>query len=154
MREGRRAKYARRQRMIELGLDRTRRGGDSIERYTGLDAESVQHEQQVFGGEIARGARRERAAAESARRAVERRDAVVESRKHICESGAARVVEVQRDLREWHERDRTIEHRPHLSRMRGANRVADRNLVNTDVELAPGNVGDLGGLDWSFERTD
>ena len=67
-------------------------------RHAGLDAEAVQHEQQIFGGKVARGAGREGAAAQAAGGAVERRHAVIEAGEHVGEGGAARVVEVQGDL--------------------------------------------------------
>ena len=68
---------------------------DAVDRDAGLDAEAVQHEQQIFGREIARGARREGAAAEAAGGTVERRHAVIESGEHVGERGAAGVVKMQ-----------------------------------------------------------
>ncbi len=75
-----------------------RRGRDAVDRDARFDAETVQHEQQILGGEVAGRAGREGAAAKPAGGTVERRHAVIEAGEHVGEGGAARVVEVQRDL--------------------------------------------------------
>ncbi len=59
-------------------------------------AHAVKHEHEVFGVDVARRARRMRAAAKSGERRVEFADAVLQRDQRIREAEAARVVEMQR----------------------------------------------------------
>ena len=56
-----------------------------------------QHVEQILGRKVPGRAGRVRAAAQSARGRVERRDAEIECGQHVGQRGAARVVKVQRE---------------------------------------------------------
>src|SRR6476661_9255450 len=63
-----------------------------VDVYAALDAQTVQHVQHVFGRDVARGAFRVRASAESCNRAVERRDTALERRVDVRYGLPVRVV--------------------------------------------------------------
>src|SRR5215471_13800097 len=69
-----------------------------------LDAETLQHVEEVLRREVAGRARGVRAAAEAPGGGVERRDAALEPRVDVGEPGPARVVEVQGEDRARHAR--------------------------------------------------
>ena len=63
------------------------------------DAETVEQVDEIFGGEVAGGARRVRTSAQAAGRRIEDRNACLEAGIDIDERRAARVVKVQGQLR-------------------------------------------------------
>ena len=106
-------------------------------------AHAVEHEEQVLGRDVARRARRVRAAAEAARRRVEDPHALAQALDDVRERGPARVVEVQREPLDRDARlDRPPDDVRHLRRNADADRVADRHLVAADREEPRGNARD------------
>src|SRR5262245_18702260 len=79
----------------EMFREKSRRFDDFRECDAGRNSETFEEVEQVLGGEIARGARGVRAAAEAAGGRVVSRDAALDSGIHVRERRAARVVEVQ-----------------------------------------------------------
>jgi len=64
----------------------------------GLDAQAVQHVDEILGREVARGTRRVRAAAEASDGGVEVADPLVQADERVGEGRAPRVVQVQGEL--------------------------------------------------------
>src|SRR5690606_13492227 len=64
----------------------------------GGDAHAVQHVHQIFGGQVAGGARGVGAATEAGDRRVERVDAAFQPDQRVGQGRAARVVQVQGEL--------------------------------------------------------
>ena len=91
----------RRQRPADRLRDEPRGRQDAVERDAVLPARRVEEVHEVLRGEVARRARRVRAAAGPAGRRVEAADAGVEAGRDVGEGRAARVVEVEGDPLEW-----------------------------------------------------
>ena len=113
---------------------RARRLGELVEIDAGLDAHRVQHRDDILGREVARRARRVRTAAEPARRRVDRRDAHLQRDEAVRERGALRVVEVHRDrVGADASRARAPSTSSTCARVRDADRVAERDLIDAEV---------------------
>ena len=83
--------------MPDVWLNRERGVGDRVQARVGGHPQAVEQVQEVFSGQVTRGARREGTSAQSACRGVEPRHTCLEAGVHVDERGAACVVEVQGD---------------------------------------------------------
>jgi len=138
--------------VTQLRFDTARRGQHPVEADTGLDAEAVQHIEQILGRQVPGGARSVRAAAEAAGGGIERGDAEIQRGEHVRQGSAARVVEVEREAIERDARGDGVDDEGNLARVGDADGVAHRDLVCAHVEQRGGYVGHRGGGDGSFER--
>src|SRR5262245_58287227 len=138
--------------MAEDGLERRRCREHGVEIDAGRDAQPVEEIEQILGREIAQGAWRVRTSAESARGGIERRDSEVERREDVRQCGASRVMKMERDSIA---RDRACERGEHaadLSRMRDADRVADRYFEDAEVQEARREIDHTRERHGAFER--
>ena len=128
--------------MSDLGLDEGRSLNECVEIDTGLDAEPVQHVNQILGRKVARCARCIWATAESTGRCIERRNAELERGQHIGQCGPARVVKVQRDCVKRNPVGDDGYHAANPARMGDADRVADRHFERAHVHQRFGDGSD------------
>src|SRR6185436_4248727 len=112
----------------------------------GLDPEALEEPREVLGRDVPRRAGRERASAEAAGRAVERRDAGLVGRERVGRAHAVRVVEVPRAALEDPGSPEGRRDPAHLLRGRLPDRVADRDLEAPEIEELPGDRDGGGGL--------
>ena len=118
----------------------------------GLDAEAVQHVDDVFGRDIAGRAFRVRTTTKPRDRAVEDRQAAFERGVDVSERLSVRVVVVRRERRQRNAPRGGFDHRSRLPRRAGADRVAERDLVAAHVPQTFGHVGNRLGADFAFVR--
>ena len=105
--------------------------------HTGLDTESVEQIDDVFGRDIAGGTLRIRAAAESGHRAVERRHAEFERRVDVRERLSVRVVEMTGKCGDRHLLRYASQQHLCLAGSAGADRVAEgADLVDVEDPAA------------------
>jgi hypothetical protein len=132
----------------ERAGDETARHEDLREIDAMLVAGGIEQVHQILGSEVAGRARRVRTAACPARRCVERSDPGVEPRGDVCERGAAGVVEVvslpiEGDAVVLGELDQLA----HLVRDADADRVAEADLVDPELQEVAGDLDDARRVD-------
>ncbi len=126
---------------------------EGVEVDTGRDAETVQLPEQVLGREVAGGALGVRAAAQPAGAGVDGGDTVLQGDESVGEGLAVGVVEVHRQQPHIDVlRGQGVEQGEDLAGRADADRVAERQLVDAQVEQRAGVAGDDGRLDGALPR--
>src|SRR5438477_7820570 len=140
------------QRAADDFLDALGHGHELVEVDPGGDAHRVEAVDQVLAADVAGGARRERAAAETADRAVEVRDAALERGQDVRDRQRARVVGVQGPFDTRKPRQQVLEHAADLPRVGHAGRVGEADRARADVHEPADDALELTERHLAFER--
>src|SRR3954464_6429780 len=141
--DGARHDRVRAQRAAQDALGLARRADEGIEVDPGVHVHLVQHRDEVLGGDVARRAGGDGAAAELAEARLEALAAGLERGEDVGESLAAGVVEVRGELDVAAERlARRREELADLARVGHPGRVAEADLLRAGGDQAPGDVED------------
>ena len=136
---------------VRGGTRATRRRDERVEVDTRFHPLPVQEVDEVLGGDVAGGARRERAAAQPADGGLEDGRARLESRVGRREAGVPRVVEV--DARPARASRGLGDEPLHLPRHRDADRVGEDDLVRAELAHAVDDLQHPGRVDGALEGT-
>ena len=133
--------------------DVARRGEQRVQVDAVAQPLAVEQVDEVLGGQVAGRARRVRAAAGPAGRGVEAADAELERRGDVGQRRAARVVEVHRQpLGADAGRQQRADHAAHVGRPGHADRVADAELVDAELQQPLRDAHDGGLADLALVR--
>src|SRR5206468_5469606 len=112
-----------------------------VEVETCLDAQPRAHIDEVFSRKISAGHLREGRAANTTDAGIEDRDASVHRGHNVREGLAVGVVEMKRDLLGWNARAaQRLDKSPDVAGRPDSDRVAQRELVATEVEKPPARL--------------
>ena len=121
-------------RLTDLGFGDCNSCPQTVHVDTGLEAGLLQHEHQVFGGEVARGARCEGAAAKAADQAIEGADAAFEGGSGEGQSKTTGIVEMSGQTLCAVAPDQGSKEMGDLCRIAGADGVSDDHIMRASIE--------------------
>ena len=134
--------------MINVRLDTCRRGDHPLQADAGVNAEPVEHVEQILRRQIPRGSRGIRATAEPAGGRVEHGDASLQRGVDVDQRRPPGVVKMHGDLRHLDAaRGDRVDHRAHLARMSDPDRIAQRYFAGAHLDQLRRDRGDR--LKWN-----